>query len=124
MITNALGPSLEDIFDKCDRLFDMQLVLEFASQFIFRLEWMHSHNISHGNLTHASFTMGYSPWQAPQVILADFGSIDMDENLARKDMEAVADILVYLSTGSPSWEHFQAHKPKFPIFHLPSKDSF
>lgn len=112
MITDKLGPSLEDAFERSNRFFDMPLVLEIASQLIFRLEWMHSHNVFHGRLTPSSFSLGPSAWQTPQVILASFETIDTSENAVKNDLEAVADILIYLATGPPSWEHFQRSKPK------------
>lgn len=102
MITDALGPSLEEIFDRSNRYFDMPLVLEVASQLIFRLEWMHSHHIAHGQLSPFSFAMGASIWQTPQVILADFTNINSSQFSTKKDLQAVADILVYLAIGPPS----------------------
>ncbi|CAG8085282.1 unnamed protein product [Penicillium salamii] len=113
IITNTVGMSLEDAFEKSNRFFDMSLVLEIASQLIFRLEWMHSHNLFHGKLTPDSFSLGGSRWQTPQVVLNGFQNIDTSENAARKDLEAVADILVYLAIGPASWESFQAEKPDF-----------
>lgn len=121
MITDARGPSLEDVFERSNRYFHMQLVLEIANQLIFRLEWMHSHNVSHGRLTPVSFAAGASTWQTPQIILGEFGNIDNTENSTMKDLEAVADILVYLAVGFPSWEIFQARKPSLADIPPPLK---
>jgi casein kinase I family protein HRR25 len=60
MITDTLGPSLEDIFDRSNRYFNMPLVLEVASQLIFRLKWMHSYHITYGQLSPFSFAIGAS----------------------------------------------------------------
>ncbi|KAJ6051516.1 uncharacterized protein N7446_006149 [Penicillium canescens] len=121
MITDALGPSLEEIFDRSNRYFDMPLVLEVASQLIFRLEWMHSHHIAHGQLSPFSFAMGASTWQTPQVILADFTNVNSSQFSTKKDLQAVADILVYLAIGPPSWDLFQARKPSLAEIPSPLK---
>jgi serine/threonine protein kinase len=108
MITDALGPSLEEIFCKSNRFIEISLLLEIAGQLIFRLEWVHSHHVSHGNLSPHSFAMGSSTKQTPQVILADFTSLDRSEDSAQNDLLAVGNILLYLSMGCSSWETFQS----------------
>lgn len=111
MITEALGPSLEEIFIRSNRFFDLSMLLEIAAQLIFRLEWVHSRHISHGQLTPSSFTMGNSTWQTPQVVLADFTDVDGSERSAQQDLQAVGDIVIYLATGYSSWEIFLSEKP-------------
>ncbi|OKP09513.1 Casein kinase I [Penicillium subrubescens] len=108
MITEEAGESLEVIFNQCDRHFDMQILLGFACQLIFRLEWMHSHHISHGNLSPSSFTVGPSPWQTLQITVSSFENADLSHFSARKDLEAVGNVLLYFATGSVSWDEFKA----------------
>jgi serine/threonine protein kinase len=110
MITDMYGESLEGVFDRGGRYFDMQLVLEIANQLVFRLEWMHSRHVSHGHLSPSSFAIGGSPWQTPQVVLADFGKADTSQCNAYQDLHAIGEILLYLSTCSASWAEFQIHK--------------
>lgn len=108
MITEVTGESIEGIFNQCDRHFDMQTLLEFACQLIFRLEWMHSHHISHGNLSPSSITVGPSSWQTPQITVSGFGNAELSHFSARKDLEAVGNILLYLATGFVPWDEFKA----------------
>lgn len=111
MITEALGPSLEEIFIQANRFFDLSMLLEIAAQIIFRLEWVHSRHISHGQLSPSTFTMGNSIWQTPQVLLADFTDVDGSERSTQQDLQAVGDIVIYLATGYSSWELFLSEKP-------------
>jgi hypothetical protein len=68
---------------------------------------MHTRQISHGNLTPFSFAIGDMSWQMPQLILADLGNADVSCSSNQKDLEAVGNILFYLSSGYKSWEDFQ-----------------
>lgn len=108
IVTDRSGDSLEYVFDQGGRYFELQVLLEFAHQLICRLEWMHSRCISHGNLEPSCFTLGLSSWQAPQINISNFGTADLSEFSARKDLKAVGDILVYFATAYPSWDSFKA----------------
>lgn len=107
MITDVMGTSLDEIFDRASRFFNIELVLELAVQLISRLEWMHSRQITHGNLTPASFAIADSPWQHPQVILAGLAGADSTNSSTKNDLKAVGEILLYLLSGSQSWCDFQ-----------------
>jgi hypothetical protein len=85
----------------------MPILFEFACQLISRLEWMHSHHISHGNLSPSSFTVGPSPWQTQQIAVSSFGNADLSHFSARKDLEAVGNVLLYFATGSVSWDELK-----------------
>jgi hypothetical protein len=110
MVTDAFGESLQDVFDRAGRYFEMPLVLEIASQMLSRLEWMHSRQITHGNLSPSSFAIGGSSWQTPQIILAGFENADMNGKSAYEDLHAVGDIMIYFATGFKSWIEFQKCK--------------
>lgn len=107
MVTDTYGPSLESMFDECNRYLDTAMLLELANQLIFRLESMHSHQISHGSLNLSCFAIGSSPWQSPQIILTGLGEGNFSHFDARKDLKAVGDILLYLATGSQSHDGLQ-----------------
>ncbi|KAA6401158.1 MAG: putative casein kinase 1, partial [Streblomastix strix] len=47
LVMDLLGPSLETIFNCCDRKFSLKTVFMLADQFITRLEYVHSNNYIH-----------------------------------------------------------------------------
>ena len=111
MVTDAFGESLQNVFDRAGRYFEMPLVLEIANQIISRLEWMHSRQITHGNLSPSSFAIGRSSWQTPQIILTGFENADRTGESVYEDLHAAGDIMIYFATGFKSWPEFQRCKP-------------
>jgi hypothetical protein len=107
LVTDGFGLLLEDLFDRCSRHFGVYSFALLADHMLSRLEWMHTRQISHGNLTPFSFAIGDMSWQMPQLILADLGNADVSCSSNQKDLEAVGNILFYLSSGYKSWEDFQ-----------------
>ncbi|KAF5313894.1 hypothetical protein D9619_013009 [Psilocybe cf. subviscida] len=72
MIIDLLGPSLEDLFKKCNRHFSLKTVLLLADQLISRIEFIHSNSIVHRDIKPANFVMGTGK-AAGMVNVIDFG---------------------------------------------------
>ncbi|ROV90135.1 hypothetical protein VPNG_09805 [Cytospora leucostoma] len=72
MIHDILGPSLQDLFDYCERGFSLKTVLLLADQLICRMRYIHSKSIIHRDIKPGNFLMG-SGRQGNIVYTIDFG---------------------------------------------------
>lgn len=72
MVIDLLGPSLEDLFNYCNRKFTLKTVLMLADQLINRVEYMHARGFLHRDLKPDNFLMGLGR-RANQVYAIDFG---------------------------------------------------
>lgn len=66
------GPSLEDLFNFCNRKFSLKTVLLLADQLISRVEYIHSRNFIHRDIKPDNFLMGIGK-RGNQVNVIDFG---------------------------------------------------
>lgn len=72
MISDLLGPSLNDLFVFCNKKFSLKTVLLLADQMICRIKYIHTKSILHVNIKPHNFLMGTGRL-GNLVYIVDFG---------------------------------------------------
>ncbi|KAL7814204.1 casein kinase 1, delta subunit [Trichoderma aethiopicum] len=140
LVHELLGPSLEDLFNYCDRRFSLKTVLLIADQAISRIEYIHSKDLLHRDIKPSNFLMGVG--RRGNIIYAiDFGlakehwlihqesrygknpfygttryasinSHNGEEQSWRDDLESLGYALIYFALGSLPWQGLKAATDK------------
>ena len=73
IVMDLLGPSLEELFVKCNRHFDLKTILPIAFQMISTIRVVHEERIIHRDIKPDNFLIGAKSSDQNTVHLIDFG---------------------------------------------------
>ncbi|KAI1436284.1 casein kinase I isoform delta [Xylaria sp. CBS 124048] len=136
LVQELLGPSLEDLFNYCGRLFSLKTVLLIADQAIARLKAIHARGFLHRDIKPDNFVMGVGR-RGNTVYAIDFGlakefslaeshrldrartfggtrryasinNHNKHEQSFRDDMESLGYVFLYFLRGSLPWQGIKA----------------
>ena len=140
IVMDKLGPSLEDLFIKCNKKFSLKTILMLADQMLTRIEFVHKNGFLHRDINQGNFIMGVgSNSHKLYIIDFDFGGkcrekdgshIKYEENLnpignvyyssinsnlgikmsRRDDLESIAYMLIKFLRGSLPWDNIKVEK--------------
>ena len=72
MVMELLGPSLEELFTRCNRRLSVKTALMLADQLLLRIEAVHARNFVHRDIKPDNFLMGLEE-KASMLYVIDFG---------------------------------------------------
>ncbi|MEJ1285479.1 casein kinase 1 gamma 1 [Cricetulus griseus] len=125
MVLELLGPSLEDLFDLCDRTFTLKTVLMIAIQLLSRMEYVHSKNLIYRDVKPENFLIGrqgnkkeHAQWPIPIISVLYKQEVGgspkvqalpgLHKQSRRDDLEALGHMFMYFLRGSLPWQGLKA----------------
>jgi len=72
LITELLGPNLEDLFNLCGRKFSLKTCLMLAVEMINKIEYLHENDIVHRDIKPENFLVGKGK-RANMLYIVDYG---------------------------------------------------
>lgn len=74
LVIDLLGPSLEELFDRCDRRFSIKTVVMVAKQMLSRVQTIHEKNLIYRDIKPDNFVIGRPDTKSQNAIhVVDFG---------------------------------------------------
>merc|ERR1712176_212855 len=123
MVMDLLGPSLEDLFNFCDRKFNLKTILMIADQLLQRIEYIHYKSFIHcidfglAKKYRDPKTHQHIPYRENKNLTgtARYASINTHigiEQSRRDDLESLGYVLMYFIRGSLPWQGLKANTKK------------
>jgi len=137
LVIDLLGPSLEVIFNLCDKKFPLKTVLMLADQMLTIIEYIHNNNFIHRDIEPANFLIGrgkrfhmikiidfglakrfilkdgrHIPYRENKNLIGTVGYTSVNTHLGieqsrRDDLEGLGYVLLYFLRGSLPWQNIE-----------------
>lgn len=107
MVMDLLGPSLQQLFEKCGKKFTLKTVLMLGKEILAIIEYVHFRNFLHRDIKPENFVIGLGK-NAPNIYLIDFGLAKLYRNPISLKHNALA--VGRSLTGTARFASLNAHK--------------